>query len=110
MAGVRKRVSVAAFLAAGLFAAAGQAGEDPAARLAAPDATADRMPGEQRARPRSPAERVPAAGGGEVGLAPATPPLAARRPCEQTTLEWLQRFGAVEARPIVPSERGEDPF
>jgi hypothetical protein len=107
---VRKRVSVVALLTAGLLGAAAQAGEDPATRLGALDATADQRPGGQRVRPRPPIGRLPTASGGELGLAPSAQPMAAGRPSEQTTFEWLQRFGAVDTRPVEPTEKGQDPL
>lgn len=110
MAGARKRVSVAALLAAGLLGAAAQAGEGPATRLGALDATAGQRPDEQRARSHPPARRLPTAGGGEVGLAQTAQPMALRRPSEQTTLEWLQRFGVVETRPVEPTGKDQGPL
>lgn len=107
---MRKRVSVVALLAAGLLGAAAQAGEDPTTRLGALDATAGQRPGGQPARPRPPVRRLPTASGRELGLAPSAQPMAARRPSEQTTFEWLQRFGAVDTRPVEPTEKGLDPL
>jgi hypothetical protein len=107
MAGVRKGVSVAAILAVGLLGAAAWAGEDPATRLAAPDATGVRTPGDERARPHPSVRHKPPPGGGEVGAASTL--ATAPRPSELTTLRWLERFGRVETRP-ASTETDRDLF
>jgi len=108
MAGLCKGVSVAATLAVALLAAVAQAGEDPATRLGALNATVGRMAGDDGTGPSPPARGLSPAGGGDVAAPRSHPPTGSRRPSAQTTLQWLQHFGTVDSRPIEPSEPAQN--